>query len=155
MSSLDFLSASDPGGFAVSCAKTSSLPRLRGWLAAQRFGCASIDARDIRDKDSLLCALGNALKTKDLPEGSEWHNWDSAIDYAWQSLTAQKRSHFAILILNADALLGELFPLLIQAVELLIDIGDSTIEHGPHRVRLRIVLVGDGPQFPELESGTT
>jgi hypothetical protein len=149
---MDFLSASDPGGFTVSCAKTSSLPLLREWLAAQHFGCASMDAGHIHDKVSLLCALGNALKAKGLPEGSAWDNWDGAADYAWQSLTGQRRSHFAILILNADALLGNRFSLLVQALELLIEVGSATVEHQPHRVRLRVVLVGDGPQFPDLES---
>jgi hypothetical protein len=62
MSSSDFLSASDPGGFTVSCAHSSSLPLLKAWLAAQRFGYRSLDARDVRDESSLICALGNALK---------------------------------------------------------------------------------------------
>jgi hypothetical protein len=100
----------------------------------------------------LICALGNALKAKELPPGSEWGSWDGAADYAWQSLIGQRRSHFAMLILHADALLGDRFPLLLQAVELLIDIGNSTEEHAPHRVRLRVVLVGDGPQFPVLDA---
>jgi hypothetical protein len=152
MSSSDFLSASDPGGFTVSCAHSSSLPLLKAWLAAQRFGHRSLDARDVRDESSLICALGNALKAKDLPPGSEWGSWDGAADYAWQSLIGQRRSHFAILILHADALLGDRFPLLLQAVELLIDVGNSTEEHPPHRVRLRVVLLGDGPQFPVLDA---
>jgi hypothetical protein len=151
MACLDFISASDPGAFMVSCVKTTSLSRLRKWLAAQKFGCASMDAREISDKASLLCSLGNALKADELPEGSEWKSWDGAADYAWQSLVGQRRSHFALLILNADVLLGNHFSLLLQALQLLIEVGDQTETYKPHPVRLRVVFVGEGSQFAELK----
>jgi len=149
MASLDFLSASNPGTFTVSCVKATSLPRLREWLAAQKFGCACLDAIAISDKASLLGSLGDALKAE-VPEGSGWNHWDAAADLAWQSLVGQRRSHFALLILNADAFVRNHFPLLLQALELLIQVGAQTERHKPHPVRLRVVLVGEGSQFPEL-----
>ena len=143
-----------PAGFGAMCANHSSLPVVRKWLNAQKYALVTVDARQIIDERTLLSTLGDAffqLKVEGVPDGSKWVGWDGAIDYAWQGLVGQKRHHVALLFLNTDALLQEKFPILLQAIELMYDVGEASVTHKPHPVRLLTVLLGDGPQFPRLE----
>lgn len=142
----DFLS-----GFVFRCVSQNSLPLLRQRLLRLGFQLYELNGSEIHDKWSLFDVM-----RRDVP--AVIHGplvkpiWDGLADDLWEGLSNQPSDRVAILWLAADRMLETNLPLLVQTIECVCGIAEELARpvEGGHAVLLRVFLLGEGPNFPDL-----
>lgn len=150
----EHLSKEQPGVFRVRCLDANSESLLHADLHAAGYTCYFLEASAMRDKTSFLAELCHGCHLAHKP-GHPLTSWDVAADLLWQQLMEQPRSKAAIVWWDAHLLLEHRLSLLLDGLEFLQGVAESAERQRPsadcHPVLLRIVLLGEGPNFPAWE----
>jgi hypothetical protein len=149
---MEHLSSSDVGTFRTVCVSTGSFHVLKANLDLMGFALYSFDSKPVHDSPTFLRELARCFGILD-PGAKKIRSWDGASDLIWQELMARPEKRAAILIRDAHVLVGRRMQVLLDALDVLFALADSVekqkVTAGTHPVLLRIVLIGDGPSFPD------
>jgi hypothetical protein len=139
--------ATEPGGFDAHCYSQESLAALRLGLDAQGFQSYEIDGSRVEDKPSLFQEIEAHVPVVLHTPRRVNYSWDALMDDLWDGLRDKRKA--AILWLHADRLLSGNLQLLLDALSCLEELQRSfpLFEDG-HRTILRVILLGNGPNFP-------
>ncbi|MCA8984768.1 MAG: hypothetical protein KDA76_13470 [Planctomycetaceae bacterium] len=147
---MEHLSKHGSGTFRVACLKARSEDVLHAELHEAGFTCYFLESHAITDSDSFLEELCHGCHLSH-PPGVKLTSWDAAADLLWQRIMEQPQSRVAIVWWDAHLLLDGRLQLLLDCLEFLQGVGEVT-EHQAesldcHPVLLRVVLLGEGPNF--------
>jgi len=143
-----------PHWFAT-CVSQTSVAAVEAWIGEMNGRCYRIRSSSIDDESSLFESLLNAVGLTESGTGLSQVppnlGWAAGGDYFYQELVARSEKHVAILWFEAGQMLGDRLQLFLNAVEWLQVFGEKLAcvdENKSWFIRLRLILLGDGPGFP-------
>lgn len=146
----DHLSSTSLGTFRNVCLSAHSEGALIAGLTQYKANIYSIDLEKVADKGLFLDALGKAFNFP-----TKITNWDAASDLVWEKLIESTANQAALIFRNSQTLLNNNLQLFLDVLEFLFGVAEiierEKKSSDTHPVLLRIILLGDGPNFPDWQ----
>ena len=133
----------------VTFVNTADLDQLKAALKEWGFQLYELEGRQVRDEESLF---DQAAKDWPHPSYLTPHNWAALADCLWTALVENPTPKVVLLWTEAQNMLQGGLPVLVEGIDVvsssLKKVGKNSKD--PANAYYRLVVSGDGPNFPPL-----